>query len=134
MAAIDQQLAQFQVQHEAHAAAAAVGVTGGDGISQAVVSTSPSRSVVDSEASGPSRHSRVAVGAEAEANRRAADFLQEQREERAAKAKSDSLDAQLRKLRTEAMPTVRSSPLFGQACFKLSGQSVFSGSHRPHKG
>lgn len=113
MAAIDQQLAQFQVQHEAEAGSAAVGE---GGMVQAVVSTSPSRSVAgseDSSAGGQSRHSRVAVGSDAEAKRKAADFLEEQREDRAAKAKSDSLDAQLRKLHTDAIPTVRSPSLRG---------------------
>lgn len=44
------------------------------------------------------------MGAEVDANQRANDFLEEQREARAVKAKTDSLDALLRKLHTEAIP------------------------------
>ena len=73
------------------------------------VSTSPSRSL-EASSGAHARHLREVPGADADANRRANDFLKEQREARAIKAKTNSLDAQLRKLHTEAAPEVRSIP------------------------
>ena len=69
------------------------------------VSTSASR-VSEASSGAQSRHLREDAGADVDANRRANDFLKEQREARAIKAKTDALDAQLRKLHTEAVPEV----------------------------
>jgi hypothetical protein len=98
MAAIDEQLELLRRRQE------------DDGASASAVddASSSNQSIVTSEG-GRSRHSRAAVGAEVDANQRANDFLEEQREARAVKAKTDSLDAQLRKLHTEAIPEVRAS-------------------------
>lgn len=99
MAAIDQQLAQLQRRN-----VSVEELESTDTNVTESVSTSPSNSIRAS--SGMSRHTREEVGAQVDADRRANDFLKEQREARAIKAKTDSLDAQLRKLHTEAAPEV----------------------------